>query len=168
MERIGFGGNCHWCTEAIFLSLKGVATVEQGWISSSGDEASFSEAIIVDFNPDYISLELLLEVHLNTHSCTSQHSMRDKYRSAVYFFKSSQEQLAQDIIKVLQTGFAECIITKVIPFVMFKLNDEKYQNYYYSDPGKPFCQNIVNPKLKKLLASFPNLVDPEKLDLAKH
>jgi len=30
MIHLGLGGGCHWCTEAIFLSLKGIVEVQQG------------------------------------------------------------------------------------------------------------------------------------------
>ena len=43
ISKIGFGGGCHWCTEAVFQSLKGVAKVEQGWIASFDEYNSFSE-----------------------------------------------------------------------------------------------------------------------------
>ena len=49
IDNIGFGGSCHWRTEAIFLSIKGVTKVDQGWIASEGDASSFSEAIVVYF-----------------------------------------------------------------------------------------------------------------------
>ena len=50
MKKIGFGGGCHWCTEAIFQALNGVESVEQGWISSLNPYDTFSEAVIVHFN----------------------------------------------------------------------------------------------------------------------
>ena len=162
MEIIGFGGSCHWCTEAIFQSLNSVRKVEQGWIASSGEHWELSEAVLVSYEPGEISLEILIKVHLYTHSCTSQHSMRAKYRSAVYVTTCEQEQQAIVAITNLQIDFPDAIITQVLPFVSFKLNDE-YLNYYYENPEKPFCKNIVNPKLKALLAKFSNLVDKNKL-----
>jgi len=122
MQKIGFGGSCHWCTEAIFRSLSGVGEVAQGWISSDGENTTPSEAVIVYFDPAYISLATLIAIHLHTHSCTSQHSMRTKYRSAVYAFESALAQTAKDIIKDLQKDFSEPIITQVLPFHKFKLN----------------------------------------------
>ena len=41
--KIGFGGGCHWCTEAVFQSLKGVAKVQQGWIASTEENMSYPE-----------------------------------------------------------------------------------------------------------------------------
>jgi len=161
--KIGFGGSCHWCTEAVFLSLKGVTAVQQGWIASDGDNSTFTEAVVVEFNPKTISLQTLVAVHLYTHSCTVNHSMRAKYRSAVYTFNATQATAAQNAIEALQPEFESVIITKVIPFKRFRLNSDNYLNYYYSDPDKPFCQNIVNPKLRVLLARFANVADAGKL-----
>ena len=158
MEQIGFGGSCHWCTEAIFQSLRGVIEVRQGWIASTGEAAGFSEAVLVAFNPQVISLAILIEVHLRSHSCTSEHSLRAKYRSAIYTFNSQQENAAQQIINELQSEFDQLIITKVLPFDQFRLNQEKYLNYYYNDPNKPFCQNIVSPKLNALRRRFGDVM----------
>ncbi len=91
LEKIGFGGGCHWCTEAVFQSLKGVEKVEQGWIASEGEASTLSEAVIVHFDTSQISLVLLIEIHLLTHESTSEHSMRKKYRSAIYYFDVEQQ-----------------------------------------------------------------------------
>lgn len=163
MEQIGFGGSCHWCTEAIFLSLNGVTEVQQGWISSKKKYESLSEAVIIKYDAEKISLETLVSIHLYTHSATSNHSMRSKYRSAIYTFNLKQEDLSREAISKLQAEFDLPIITLVIPFVAFKLNKEEYLNYYYSDPTKAFCQNIVNPKLKILLERFSKSVNYNKV-----
>jgi peptide-methionine (S)-S-oxide reductase len=163
MQKIGFGGSCHWCTEAIFRSLKGVNGVEQGWISSNSENATPSEAVIVEFNASVISLQTLIAIHLHTHSSTSSHEMRGKYRSAIYTCEESQLRTAMQAIQNLQKDFDEPIVTKVLPFQTFKLNEENYLNYYYKDPSKPFCQNIVLPKLKELIRRFPDKIDPNIL-----
>jgi peptide-methionine (S)-S-oxide reductase len=162
-EHIGFGGSCHWCTEAIFLSLKGVMDVHQGWIAADGINAYFSEAVLLTYDPAVISLDTLIAVHLNTHSCTSNHSMRTKYRSAVYTSNEEQKRIALAAIQLLQAEFGEQIITEVLPCKEFKLNTEDFLNYYYSNPEKPFCENIVNPKLRLLMEQFSAEVDLEKL-----
>ncbi|WP_121812290.1 peptide-methionine (S)-S-oxide reductase [Mucilaginibacter kameinonensis] len=162
MQKIGFGGSCHWCTEAIFRSLKGVSSVDQGWIASDAENTTPSEAVIVHFDQQQISLETLVAIHLHTHSCTAEHTMRGKYRSAVYTFNDAQLNAATAAIKALQTEFEQPVITKALPFQTFKLNSENYLDYYYKDPSKPFCQNIVNPKLKALLIRFKNQIDPDK------
>ncbi|GAA4341617.1 hypothetical protein GCM10023149_54050 [Mucilaginibacter gynuensis] len=146
------------------MSLKGVTHVEQGWIAADGEAAAFSEAVIVTFN--LISLSTLITVHLHTHSCTSNHSMRSKYRSAIYTFNRQQEVTSREAITALQPEFAQQIITEVLPFREFKRNTANYLNYYYSNPEKPFCKNVINPKLRLLLNRFSNEVDSDKFNMA--
>ncbi|MBO6639652.1 MAG: peptide-methionine (S)-S-oxide reductase [Roseitalea sp.] len=81
--RIGFGGGCHWCTEAVFQALRGVTRVEQGFVRSEPPFDAWSEAVIVTFDPASIDLATLTEVHLRTHASTAAHAMRGEYRSAV-------------------------------------------------------------------------------------
>lgn len=163
-NKIGFGGGCHWCTEAVFQSLIGVQKVAQGFIASEGENHSFSEAVIVHFDPSQISLKDLIEIHLYTHKSTSKHSMRSKYRSAIYFFNSDQEKESTTILKDLQNDFQQEIITKIIPFCNFKESDELFQNYYYRNPEKPFCETHINPKLSLLLTQFSRVANQEKIN----
>jgi peptide-methionine (S)-S-oxide reductase len=162
-EKIAFGGSCYWCTEAIYQSLLGVKTVEQGFVAPSDSPEAFSEAVIVHFNPEEITLKILTEIHLRTHSSTVMHGRRDVYRSAVYTFYAEQELKIKAILKELQSGFTEKLITQVLPFGSFKLSDQEMLNYYYSNPEKPFCKNSIDPKLKFLLKEFGAIVDKEKL-----
>ena len=53
-QKIGFGGGCHWCTEAVFQSLRGVTEVEQGFIKSHAPHDRYSEAVVVTYHPAYL------------------------------------------------------------------------------------------------------------------
>ncbi len=154
IDRIALGGGCHWCTEAVFQSLTGVHLVEQGFVASFGSESNYSEAVIVHFDPIIISLEVLIEIHLHSHQSTSAHSLRKRYRSAIYTFKDTQFEIVHDILNQLKFSFNKPVITTVLPFKNFRSSPEKYRNYYFSDPEKPFCKKYINPKLKKLFLQF--------------
>ena len=158
-SKIGFGGGCHWCTEAVFKVIKGVVEVEQGWVSSQGDNSSFSEAVIVHFDPKKIDLDILIDIHLRSHSSTSQHSMRTKYRSAIYFFSEDQAQSAKRILVKLQAQFDKQIITLILPFVAFRLNEEKYLNYYSKNSTNSFCSTYIDPKFRMLMKEFSRYTD---------
>ena len=156
--KIGFGGGCHWCTESVFQSLIGVQKVEQGWIASIDENDTFSEAVIVHFDQDLIDLRVLIEIHLHTHSSTSAHAMRKKYRSAVYTFAETQFNAAEEIISSFQSEFNNRLVTKVHSFNDFKPSPLQFQNYYLKNPKKPFCERHIIPKLKLLQKQFPNSV----------
>ncbi|MEM6720431.1 MAG: peptide-methionine (S)-S-oxide reductase [Bacteroidota bacterium] len=163
IQKIAFGGGCHWCTEAVFQSLIGVRNVEQGWVKSTEENNTFSEAVIVQFDTTVIPLKVLIEIHLRTHKSTVQHSMRKKYRSAIYYYDQAQAEVLNELLSELQTDFEQEIITQILPFVAFKASREEITNYYYSNPKKPFCEQFINPKLKLLLREFSGFAAKEKL-----
>ncbi|MGV3458973.1 MAG: peptide-methionine (S)-S-oxide reductase [Flavobacterium sp.] len=163
IKRIGLGGGCHWCTEAVFASLRGVISVQQGWIASIGENDAYSEAVIVEYDSGCIPLKTLIAVHLCTHSATSQHSMRTKYRSAVYYFEEAEIAEINSAMQELQPEFDKPLITQVLQFWGFMENIEEQLNYYYTDPGRPFCETYINPKLKLLLEKFRDVANTDKL-----
>ncbi|MGO2359426.1 peptide-methionine (S)-S-oxide reductase [Mesonia sp.] len=157
LSKIALGGGCHWCTEAVFQSLKGVENVEQGFVASEGEHTRFSEAVIVHFYPREISLSQLIEVHLMTHKSSSSHRMRYKYRSAIYTFSDLQKEEASHHLNFYKRQNPK-IITQVLPFKEFEASREEIQNYYLKDPQKPFCERYISPKLKSLEKNFKNLI----------
>ena len=167
-NKIALGGGCHWCTEAVFQSLLGVLKVEQGFVASTGKNNSFSEAVIVHFNAQDISLKTLIEIHLYTHKSTSKHSMRTKYRSALCTFSKAQKQETEQVLESFQNQFSNQLITEVLPFKSFKASREQIQNYYYNNPEKPFCERFINPKLQLLLNQFSNYTNQNKLKHLKN
>jgi|TARA_R110002020_G_scaffold427958_1_gene637380 peptide-methionine (S)-S-oxide reductase len=163
IHKIAFGGGCHWCTEAVYKSLKGIISVEQGFVASDGEESSFSEAVIVSYEPSDISLEDLILIHLYTHKSTSDHSMRTKYRSAIYTFGPLDVERSTLALHKFQENFEKPLVTKVLSFREFKISDKAFQNYYYKNPYKPFCKTHIAPKIKLLLLKFADKVDHIKV-----
>jgi peptide-methionine (S)-S-oxide reductase len=137
--------------------------VEQGYVSSTGENSTFSEAVIIHYNAAKISLSTLIEIHLFTHNSISDHSMRDKYRSAVYVFSVEQKNEVQQIIDDFQKAFGFKLITKVLHYDQFRPSRNQIVNYYYSNPEKPFCKTFINPKLRLLLDKFSEKVDSKRL-----
>ncbi|GLR17482.1 peptide-methionine (S)-S-oxide reductase [Portibacter lacus] len=149
-NKIGFGGGCHWCTEAVFQHVDGVVNVQQGWIASESPNDALSEAVIVHFDEGVVSRQELIRIHIHTHSSTASHPMRGKYRSAVYYFQDSDSDEITRTLQIAAKEFSEDLITQVLPFKSFKENSENYQSYFLKNPDKAFCQRYILPKLKKL------------------
>jgi peptide-methionine (S)-S-oxide reductase len=160
VQRIGFGGGCHWCTEAVFAALRGVIRVEQGFIRADAPDDNFSEAVLLTFQPDKISLGSLIEIHLRTHSSTSNHSMPSKYRSAVYVMDEVQAAAARRVLIELGPGFDAPLVTRVLPFRTFKASDERFLRYSEKNAGGPFCTTYIDPKLALLRQEFGGLLRP--------
>ncbi|MEM9361818.1 MAG: peptide-methionine (S)-S-oxide reductase [Bacteroidota bacterium] len=162
-KKIGLGGGCHWCTEAVFSSLKDVIHVEQGFISSK-EESAFSEAVIVTYESSKITLKDLIEIHLYTHKSTSNHSMRTKYRSAVYAFDSLDYEKSNEVVGVLKKEFNKDLITRVLHFRSFKSSEAQFKEYYYTNSKKPFCTTYIVPKLSFLLKKYGKFTNTKKVE----
>ena len=158
---VGFGGGCHWCTEAVFQVLRGLARVEQGWIRSTAPDDAESEAIVAHYAPGVIGLDALVEVHLATHASTADHAMREKYRSAVYTRGEAQRAEAEQALAACRTATGERYVTRVLPLVGFRLNAPEYLDYYRTRPDAPFCQVYIDPKLRALREGHRALVSGE-------
>jgi peptide-methionine (S)-S-oxide reductase len=162
LVRIGLGGGCHWCTEAVFASLTGIHNLRQGFISSTPPNDAGSEAVLLDIDECTIPLRVVIEVHLRTHASTSAHSLRTRYRSAVYINNDEMQQRCSTIIKSIEDDFAKPIITTVIPMVAFTPSDPRYHDYYYSNPDKPFCNTYIDPKLALLRREYRHIMKPNQ------
>lgn len=158
IKKIALGGGCHWCTEGVFVSLRGVDQIEQGWVASTPPHDAFSEAVIVHYDPAIISAEDLIGVHLETHAATKAHGLRHRYRSAVYAFSPEDATYFDAILERLAQGFTGPLVTGVFPFVDFKPSLSEHQDYYRTDPERPFCQRFIAPKLAALKRSKPGLL----------
>ncbi len=152
--QIGFGGGCHWCTEAVFNALKGVSSVRQGFIKSVKPNERYSEAVELDFDARIISEEDLIELHLHTHASTSNHGMRDKYRSAIYVFNDAQFIRVSNTLLKLQAGFSKTLVTKVLHCVEFKPSLERYHHYYEKRLSETFCIRYIDPKIELIKARY--------------
>ena len=156
--RIGLGGGCHWCTEAVFAALRGVERVDQGFIRAPKPDDSWSEAVLAHFDPGQMPLATLIEIHLRTHASTSNHKMRGKYRSAVYTMDAGQAVAVQDILRHLQPGFDAPLVTRVLAFDAFKASEARFQNYHQTHASGPFCTRYIDPKLDLLRREFSTFV----------
>ena len=164
MERIGFGGGCHWCTEGVFQAIVGVQQVDQGFIRSDAPSDSCAEAVVVHFDPRAIDLATLLEIHLRTHSATKTFAPSGKYRCAVYHFDDTQETKIRCFLAAFRASFDKPLSTAALPFREFRHSDARYQNYYATDPERPFCKRYIDPKLDFIRKNFGKIARSNRTD----
>jgi peptide-methionine (S)-S-oxide reductase len=157
-HRIGLGGGCHWCTEGIFQMLKGVAEVEQGFIRSDPPSDTWAEGVIVHFSPSVIDLSTLVAVHLRTHEAGAPYKADSKYRSAIYVYDDEQQKRAADAVSSLQQELDTALDTRVLLLRDFKISDERFRNYYVTDPQRPFCRRYIGPKLDTIRRDFGSIM----------
>lgn len=157
-STIGLGGGCHWCTEAVIAALRGTEAVEQGFIAAAPPDDGFCEAVRVTFDERVLPLASLIEVHLRTHASQSDHSMRGRYRSAVYAVDDAMAERCRDALHALGPRFDAPLVTRVLRLAAFRLNDERYLRYREKRPDAPFCRTHIDPKLDLLERQYAPLL----------
>ena len=110
-----------------------------------------------------IELATLLEIHLRTHSATKTFEPSGKYRSAVYTFEDTQATELREVLARLSSSFEQPLSTAILPFREFRPSDARYQNYYATDPERPFCKRFIDPKLDFIRTNFAKFALPTKV-----
>ena len=165
LQQATFGGGCFWCTEAVFLEVKGIEKVVSGY---SGGNApgkptyreicsgltGHAEVIQVTYNENIISYESILIIFMTTHDPTQLNrqgaDVGTQYRSVIYYHNEQQEEIAQTVINALTTVYNEKIVTEISPLSIFYEAEKEHQAYYKNNQNSGYCSFVINPKLQKL------------------
>jgi peptide methionine sulfoxide reductase msrA/msrB len=172
LEKATFGGGCFWCTETIYLQLKGVNTVESGY--SDGEfvnptykevctgNSGHAEVVQISFDPREISYQDLLKIHLSTHTPpTLNQQGADKgtqYRSIILTHNEEQQSIAEQVLLEMETVYEQPIVTAIKPFKAFFKAEEYHQDYYKNNSAEPYCQAVIAPKLSSFRQLFKNKI----------
>jgi len=167
-----FAGGCFWCTEAVFNRLGGVQQVVSGYTGGHIKNPAYreictgrtghAEAIQIFFDETVISYQELLEIFFATHDPTTLNRQGNdvgtQYRSAIFYSNDKQKEAATDFISYLEKEqiFNKAITTEIVKLEVFYNAEEDHQNYYNLNQEQPYCQYIINPKIKKLKEIYSN------------
>lgn len=174
-ETIVFGAGCFWCTEAVFLMIKGVISVEPGYAGPAHSRPTgptydevctgntpYVESAKVEYDPDFISFPELLQVYFGSHDATEYNRQGNdvgpQYRSAIFYTTERQKQMAEHYIKVLGQGSIKPITTTVEPLVKFYKAEDYHQKYYENHKDAGYCQLIIAPKIEKVQSKYKALL----------
>ena len=166
MEVATFAGGCFWCTEAVFLEIKGVEKVVSGYIGGKTKnptykdictgETGHAEAIQITYNPKEAAYEDLLEVFFGTHDPTTLNrqgaDVGTQYRSEIFYHSEAQKVKAENYIELLvkEKLYDKSIVTKISSATQFYPAEDYHQNYYNQNSSQGYCQMVIAPKLEKL------------------
>ena len=167
-------GGCFWCTEALFLELKGVKKVVSGYTGGTVKNPTYkevctgttghAEAIEITFDPTQISYEDILEVFFATHDPTTLNrqgaDVGTQYRSEIFYHDDAQKKAAENFIKLLndQNIYGKKVVTKVSQATTFYPAEDYHQDYYNQNKSQPYCMAVINPKLDKLRKNYKSML----------
>lgn len=144
VETATFGLGCYWDAEAQLGVIPGIVRTRVGW-------GRGAEVVQVDFDPEILSYQVLLERFWGLHNPCANNGSR-LYARLIMTHSAAQERLAQATLTQQEKKRGRKVTTLVEP-VNFSLAQDSDQKYYLRNSGRPFTD------LSRHFASFRNLVN---------
>lgn len=173
-ESVVLGGGCFWCLDAVYRELRGVLSVESGYCGGNQPNPTYeqvctgatghAEVVRLEFDPELVSLEQLLQVFFSIHDPTTLnrqgYDVGTQYRSVIFCRDEAQLDRVRALVTSLEAErmWRSPVVTEVLLQQPFYPAEPYHQNYYALNPGQGYCQAVVSPKLAKFRARYASLL----------
>lgn len=168
-ERLVLGGGCFWCTEAVYLNVKGVLSVVSAYAGGARANPTYeqictgatghAEVIDISYDADVISRSELLEIFFVVHNPTTLNQQGadrgTQYRSVVYYDSEEEKETILKSIEKAQKDYNDKIVTEVSPLPEVYPAESYHQEYYNRNSSQGYCMAVIAPKLQKFMTTFP-------------
>ena len=143
-----FGAGCFWGVEYNFNKVEGVKEAVSGYSGGKVDNPTYeqvctnttdhAEVVLVDYNPNVVSYDKLLQVFWEKHDPTTLNrqgpDIGTQYRSAIFYFDSEQKKIAEESLKKRQDIIgSRKIVTEITKADDFWKAEEYHQKYFVKD-----------------------------------
>jgi peptide-methionine (S)-S-oxide reductase len=172
IQTITLGGGCFWCTEAVYLHVKGVTSVESGYTNGYAKNPTYeqvctgrtghNEVVKITFDSSAITIDQILQIFFVVHDPSTLNRQGNdsgtQYRSGIYVNSGEQEAAAKAFIAKLIADKTFSQITTEVAFVdNYSKAEDYHQNYFANNPNQGYCAFVVGPKVEKFRKSFLQL-----------
>ena len=171
MEQATLAGGCFWCLEAVFDQLKGVQSVESGYMGGARPNPTYddvcsgasghAEVVRVTLDPQVLDYGDLLSVFFAIHDPTQLNRQGNdvgtQYRSAIFYHSEEQKRAAEALVARLteEKLFGGRIVTQVVPASQFYVAEDYHQEYFARVGSQnPYCSAVIEPKVAKFRKNF--------------
>ena len=150
-RRATFGAGCFWGVEAAFRQLDGVTRTRVGYSGGHTENPTYedvcsgttghAEAVEVNYDPERVSYEQLLDTFWHEHDPTRGNHKRgpgDQYRSVVFVHDNEQRERALRSKAREQTRRSAPIVTQIEPARTFYEAEDRHQQYLEKQ-GRSTC-----------------------------
>jgi peptide-methionine (S)-S-oxide reductase len=162
------GGGCFWCTEAVYLEVRGVTRVESGYMGGAAANPTYeqvcagttghAEVVRLAFDPNVISYRDILEIFFTIHDPTTLNRQGNdvgtQYRSVIFFTSPEQEAMARKVMAEMAAVWDAHIVTQIVPEETWYKAEDYHQNYFAQHPLQGYCAFVVAPKVAKFRKTF--------------
>ena len=143
MEIAILGLGCFWGPESEFSKLKGIYKTEVGYCGGDSNKTSYeqvcigntnhAEVVKLDFDPNVISYEELINYFFDFHDPTTLNSQGPdfgtQYRSEIFYLNNSQKEIAEKLIKKNNEQMNSRVVTKLSLAKNYCTAEEYHQKF---------------------------------------
>ena len=174
LQTLTLGGGCFWCTEAVFVKVRGVEDVQSGYCNGQTVRPSYeqvcsgatghNEVVKLRYDPAQISVREILEVFFLIHDPTTLnrqgHDSGTQYRSGIYFSTPEQQTVAQALLQEMTDSgvYDRPLVTEVLPLANYWPAEDYHQDFFARNPNQGYCQAVAAPKVAKFRKTIARLV----------
>lgn len=173
LQTITLGGGCFWCTEAVFVQVRGVVDVESGYSNGHAIRPVYedvctgttghNEVVRLVYDPAQISTREILEIFFLIHDPTTLNRQGNdtgtQYRSGIYFSTPEQEAVARTLLAELAASgvYNRPPVTEVLPVSNYWPAEAYHQDFFERNPHQGYCMAVAAPKVVKFRNTFARL-----------
>ncbi|RKT00041.1 peptide-methionine (S)-S-oxide reductase MsrA [Flavobacterium sp. 123] len=177
LETITLAGGCYWCVEAVYENLIGVKSAISGYAGGkipnptyeavSTGRTGYAESVQITYDKTVTNLDEIFKVFFTVHDPTTLNRQGadegTQYRSAIFYKNEEQKKAAQNIINALNKAkiYNSPIVTTLEPLTQFYKAETYHQNYYENNKNQPYCEMVIQPKIKKFEKLFKSRLKRE-------
>lgn len=167
---IVLGGGCFWCTEAVFVQVRGITDVESGYSNGHVVRPSYeqvctgntghNEVVRLEYDPAVITLRDILAIFFLIHDPTTLNRQGNdvgtQYRSGIYATSEAQQAEAQAFVDELvnEQIYPRPIVTEVLPLANYWPAEDYHQDFFERNPHQGYCMAVAAPKVAKFRQTF--------------
>ena len=173
-QTIVLGGGCFWCTEAVYVKVRGITDVESGYSNGETLRPSYeqvctgttghNEVVKLTYDPAQISLDQILQIFFVVHDPTTLNRQGNdtgtQYRSGIYYTTPEQQQVAESMIAQMTKDnlFGKPVVTEVAALDNYSAAEEYHQDFFEKNPYQGYCVAVAAPKVAKFRKTFKDFV----------
>ena len=152
MKDIYFAGGCFWGTEHYFKQVRGVISTDVGYANGNTtdptyeqvytDLTGYAETVHIVYDPEVVSLTLLLELFFQSIDPTSLNCQGNdcgtRYRTGIYYTADEDVETIKEVYSDIERIIGEPLMVEVEPLHNFYAAEEYHQDYLDKNP-RGYC-----------------------------
>lgn len=148
MKQIYLAGGCFWGTQHFFKQIEGINRTEVGYANGNlpfptyeqvyTDQTGYAETVLIEYNPETITLEEILDLYFLTIDPTSLNKqggdIGTRYRTGIYYTTPDDLPQIQKVYNTIEQKIGAKLAVEVAPLENFYPAELYHQDYLDKNP----------------------------------